>query len=511
MDKEDRESYAHKKMIKRYGITPAEWAATPLSAQMALTMLEHEIIRQDAQLAGYQKRLAALSERDEEIATLKLEVAKLREQLGQNSRNSSRPPSSDTLDQRAKRNRKTEPSSRKRGAQPGHIGHGRNLKPTSTVDEIVEIKPINCQQCGNLLLGDDPQPMRRQVSELPIIKAQITEYRAHKLTCLVCGETNKAAWPAELPTGSFGPRAKAFVSYLTGRLAASHRDVVELMKVAFGLEMGLGSVSAIERQVSEALAGPVQTAVDYLKQQTVNYVDETSWREQNKLNWLWINASPTVTVFQVLASRSSAAAKTVIEKSSSAIITTDRYQAYNWLAISKRQICWAHLKRDFQAFVDRGGASATVGQILLAQTKVMFQLWHQVVAGTLSRADFAQAIEPIRQTVREQLEAGTNLQHDQTRHTCANILQLESALWTFVSVPGVEPTNNNAERPLRRAVLWRKKSFGTQSQAGSQFVARMLTTLTSLRQQGRDLLDYLTAVLTPSQINNSSICLLPSA
>jgi IS1 family transposase len=313
-----------------------------------------------------------------------------------------------------------------------------------------------------------------------------------------------------MPAGRFGPRAQAIVAYLSGRLHASHRDVNEAMAVLHGLTLSLGTVSAIQRQVSNSLSGPVQTAQSYVQRQAANHVDETSWPQQNRSHWLWIAAIAKVTVFRVLAGRGAAQAKQVISKGTKGIAITDRYNAYNWLLLRRRQICWAHLKRDFQAIAEREGEPAAVGQGLLEQTRDLFQLWHLVRDGQIRWSTFRRKMKAIQRRVKQLLIAGTESGHHKTRHTCANILQLETALWAFVRMPGVEPTNNNAERPLRRAVLWRKKSFGTQSEAGSRFVERILTMVTTLRHQGREVLDYLTdACSSVGQSGGKSVCLLP--
>jgi transposase len=151
-----------------------------------------------------------------------------------------------------------------------------------------------------------------------------------------------------------------------------------------------------------------------------------------------------------------------------------------------------------------------VGQGLLKQTRELFDLWHQVRDGQLAWSTWQRKVKPIQQGVKQLLLMGTESGHQKTRHTCANILQVEACLWTFVRVVGVEPTNNNAERPLRRAVLWRRKSFGTQSEAGSCFVERILTVVTSLRQQERDVLQYLTVACSAAgQGGSTLLCLLP--
>jgi transposase len=471
-------------------ITEEDWSHTPLAVQAVVITLWQQVQALQA-----------------EVEALKAEVARLREQLGQNSRNSSRPPSSDSPN--APPRPKRTPSGRKRGGQKGHRGHGRRPKPPEQVDRIVAVKPECCAQCGALLLGEDRQPARHQVTELPPVKPEVVEYQCHTITCLACGAQNCAEWPSDMPVGSFGPRVQATVGYLTGRVAMSQRDVQEVMETVFHTEMGLGTIPAVEGRVSGARAEPVDEAQAYLRQQPVNNVDETSWHEGTRRTWLWINTTPQVTVFWLLPGRGGAQARHVLGETFEGIVGSDRYSAYNWIASYRRAVCWAHLDRDFQAFVDRGGESERVGQALLDQSRHMFNLWHRVKGGTLSRPDFQAQMEPIQARVGELLREGTELTHDKTRHTCENILKLEDALWTFVSVEDVEPTNNDAERPLRRAVLWRRRSFGTQSEAGSRFVERVLTTVATLRQQKRDVLEYLTEACAAAIQGRSPPSLLP--
>jgi transposase len=181
------------------------------------------------------------------------------------------------------------------------------------------------------------------------------------------------------------------------------------------------------------------------------------------------------------------------------------------LATERRQVCWAHLKRDFQTISERSGESQEIDEALLVQTKEVFRLWHQLRDGGLSRHKFQRLIAVVRQRVKELLDEGSDCRSSKTKGTCRRIRTLEAALWTFVRVSGVEPTNNSAERALRRAVLWRRKSFGTQSEAGSRFVKRILSVVTTLRQQERDVMEYLTAACASAQGESRSICLLPDS
>jgi transposase len=489
-------------MLKRFAISDEDWQQTPGSVQIAFSSLHHQLLLLEIRSQAYERQLTDLRQQLSQIDDLKAELAELRERLAQNSNNSSKPPSSDPPNLPQKNS--SEAKGRGRGKQHGQKGFGRKLKSIHQVDHIVDLRPISCKKCNHILLGEDPDPARHQVSEVPRCKIEVTEYRRHTLHCPVCGAANQVSWPEDMPASSFGPRAQAIIAYHTGRLGNSHRDVVEVMEVLHGLEVSLGSVSLIQQRVSQSLAGPFDRAQQFAQQQKAQYVDETSWPEVGKAKWLWINATAEVTVFRLLGGRGAEQAKQVINRSAKSIITTDRYGAYNWLSWRRRQICWAHLKRDFQALVDRGGESAEIGQALLEQEAEIFKLWHQVREATMSRAEFQEAMKPIQRRVKQLLAVGVRSTHKKTRHTCQNMLKLEKALWTFVRVEGVEPTNNNAERPLRRAVLWRKKSFGTQSEGGSRFVERILTVVTSLRQQGRDALEYLTKIC-----NGQPCCLLP--
>jgi transposase len=480
-------------------ITEEDWNHTPPAVQAVVNTLWQQVQTFQAQVANLQAQVGALQ----------AEVAQLREQLGRNSQNSSQPPSSDGPSARPRPKRPL--SGRKPGGQAGHLGHGRKLIPVEQVQHVIDLKPTACDQCGALLLGEDAQPVRRQVTDLPRVEPEVTEYRQHTLWCLVCGTQTSAEFPAGIPAGSFGPRVQATVGYLTGRIGVSHRDVEEVLQTLFHTNLSLGSVPAQEDQVSAALAEPVHAAQTYVQSQAVQNVDETSWREKTKRAWLWISTTPLVTVFLILATRGAKGAQQILGSAVQSVIGSDRWSGYTWLDPQQRQLCWAHLKRDFQALVERGGESERIGRALLDQVEQLFGLWQRVRAGTLGRADFQTATQPIQTAVGDLLREGAALACDKTRHTCTNLLKLEVALWTFVRIEGVEPTNNSAERGLRRAVLWRRRSFGTQSEDGSHFVERVLTAVTTLRQQKRDVLDYLTQACAAAMRGEPAPSLLPEA
>lgn len=434
-------------------------------------------------------------------------VAQLEARLNQTSRNSSKPPSSDPPSAHPRTTK--EPTGRKAGGQPGHEGHGRKFNPESEVDQIVDVRPEQCGQCGTLLLGEDAEPERHQVTEIPRLTLVVTEYRRHCLWCVACGANTQAQWPATMPRGSFGPRVQATVGYLTGRIGASQREVQDIFATLYQTEVSVGGIGALEQAVSTALITPVQEAEPYVQRQPVRNADETSWREKGKRRWLWISVTPLATIFRLLQTRGAAGAKELLGEVGWGIIGTDHYAGYHWIDPRQRQLCWAHLQREFVAWSERSGETARIGGALLAVEKQLFTSWYRVRDGTLAWADFQVAMLPLLRHVKTLLQEGVVGADAKAQGTCRNLLKREAALGTFVWEPGVEPTNNSAERPLRRAVLWRRRSFGTQSAAGSQFVERILTVVTTLRQQRRDVLDYLTAACSAVMCKDPAPSLLP--
>src|SRR6266436_5765747 len=442
------------------------------------------------------------------VATLEDRVRTLQEQLNQSSRNSSRPPSSDPpQSQRPTRPR----GQRRRGGQPGHPGQPRTLVPVEEVDEVVVLKPNQCSSCHAPLSGDDPSPFRHQVIEIPPIKPVITEYQWHQLTCPACGETTRAPWPAGVPSGTYGPRVHATVALCTGAYRLSKRTTGQVMDDLCGVPMSVGTISQSEKATTEVVAEPVEEARAYVQEQAVAHLDETSWRQGDKRAWLWVAVTSLVTVFLVRMSRGGQVARELLGETFSGILVTDRYSAYNWYPVRWRQVCWAHLLRDFEAMRDRGGASAELGEALLAQAHQMFTWWHRVREGTLQRSTFRSYMTPLRREVERLVAAGSWWGVPKTAGTCRDILKRREALWTFVQVEGVEPTNNTAERSIRPGVLWRKGSFGTQSAEGSRFVESMMSVVSTLKQQQRNVLEYLTAACEAALRGEAAPSLLPAS
>lgn len=508
-------------IIRIESISDADWERTPSSIKCLVKGLLERIGCLEEQIEELRRDNQRIIAENEQ---LRIENQHLREQLSRNSRNSSQPPSQD-----APRHFKTKPkekSGRARGGQAGHAGHSRKLYPPEQCQRIEEYYPATCWRCGSALSGEDPTPQRCQIVELPPLAPIVTEHRFHALGCACCGERTRA-FEAEIVNGSgYGERLAALVGLLSGEYRQSHGMVERLLKEVFAVEISVGSINCLRQEMSEAVAEPVIEAQVYVQNQPTVGSDETSFRQGNadgqnptgKRAWLWVVVTPLVCYFQVWLSRSQAVAKAMVGEAFRGNVISDRYGAYTWLAVNQRQVCWAHLKRDFTQMAERPGVSGELGKALLEQEKHLFECWYQVRDGTLTRIDFMAAVAPIQMQVHSLLKEGADYDisdHEKTPlaktvRTCRQLLKLEPALWLFVHTEGVEPTNNDSERALRPAVLWRHSSLGAQSAAGSLFVGRMLTVATTLRLQGRNVLDYLTEACRAKRQGKPVPSLLPN-
>lgn len=449
------------------GIAPADWDATPPAVRTVV--------------------LALL----DQVQTLQARVTDLEARLSQYSGNSSRPPSSDPPGAPPRPHRT--PSGRKRGGQPGHAGHQRDLLPPRQVDELIVHRPTACPHCQTALPYDLPasEILRQQVWEVPPLHPHVTEHQFPTVTCPHCQATVRAPRPPEMPPGSFGPQVVALVALLHGRYRLSTREVALLLDDLWHIPLSVGSVPALYQTASTALA-PVYTEVqDVVQGQAVANVDETPWHEHRQARYLWVATTLVATLFLV-ARRSRAALEQLLGAPFGGIVGSDRYKAYAHLPLAQRQVCWAHLKRDWQFYRERAGPVGAWGEEGMAQITMLFEHWHRFRKGELDRVGLQQAMAPIQAELRAVVERGRDeLPWEKARGFCRDLLGVWPALWTFVDVDGVEPTNNAAERALRPAVLWRKGCYGTDSAAGSRFVERILTVSTTCRQQQRHVLPFL--------------------
>jgi transposase len=447
----------------------------------------------------------------DENRQLRLTVSKLEEQLRRNSRNSSQPPSQDRVDQKLVEEAAVS-RHRQRGGQAGHVGRGRALVPVECVDEVIVHRPVVCRECGALLLGYDSAPHRHQVTEVPLVKATVTEHQVHRLSCPCCGATNRGTLPPEVAASQFGPNVVSLMAVLMGCYRLSKRQVVALLETCFGIQVAASSVVNQQQVLSAALAQSVDELHAYVQQQNACNVDETSWRqaEQTKQSWLWVVVTAFVTVFHIATSRSGAIARQLLGDDYAGVVGSDRASAYNWLDPAQRQLCWSHLLRDFQKILERGDASYRIGLNLKLHAEYLLVLWAHVRDGTLSYAMFLAEFPAIQCHQRYWLTQGLLCSDESTAETCRRLIALDTALWAFVTSPGVEPTNNAAERALRHPVIWRRTSHGTQSDHGRLFVERMLTVAQTCRQQHRPVLAFVRSALLAYRAAHPAPSLLPT-
>jgi transposase len=440
------------------------------------------------------------------------------------SGNSSLPPGSDPPHLRFKFRRRRKGAG-KPGGRPGHEGHHRHRLPPQRqrVDRVVDYPPPHaCRRCGAGLPADprpgDPPPRWHQVAEVPPLAAVVTEHRARGRRCPCCGHVTFAAIPdAARRHGCFGPRLAALVGYLSARCHDGRRTVREVLADVLGVPISLGSVSAKEREVAAALRRPYAQAQRHVRRAAVKHVDETRWADRGRPCWPWAAATARAALYRVHRRRTARALRRLLGDRRRGTVVTDRYGAYARWPADRRQLCRARLKRDFTRFRElaaerraraRGGGvgadgtarekadrararGGALGRQGLAACRGVFALWRDFRAGRLTRAQLADACRPLRAALRRSLLWWRDFGRGRPRAFARNLLAHEPSLWTFARRDGVEPTNNPAERVLRPAVLWRKRSFGTQGPPGRRFAERALTAVQTLRLQGRNVLDFL--------------------
>jgi transposase len=312
-----------------------------------------------------------------------------------------------------------------------------------------------------------------------------------------------------VPTGAFGPRLRAILSVLAGAYRLGKRPIRQLADDLLGLSISTGMISRLEGQAAAELESPVEELRQYVRDATSSHIDETSWKQGRDKAWLWVAVTRMVTVFVIATSRGAEVARGMLGTAARKVVVSDRFRSYAW--IKRRQFCWAHLRRDFQAMIDRGGESAEVGRQLLGHSDRLFDWWHRVRDGTMARATLQSHVAILRSSFREDLRRGLDGGCAKTAGTCRELLAGETHLWTFVRVEGVEPTNNDAERALRHGVIYRKLSGGTASESGSRFVERMLTVVATCRQQDINVLEYLTRCYQAHLDGQPAPSLLPAS
>jgi transposase len=470
-------------------------AAAPVPGCPGCEALQARVQAQDARIAELEAALAALQ----------AQVAELTARLQQDSHNSSKPPSSDPPWQ-SRPPRSGSGSGRKRGGQQGHPGRTRRMAAEEDLTASHDYFPAHCRGCGASLpetaRAHDPAPRRHQVWDLPEAPPTVTEHRCHGRYCSGCGKLTFADLPVGVsPTGQ-GPRLEAFVVLLTGGYRVSRRGAAHLVQDVWRIPLCPATVSRIEARLSHALEPIVAALGRALAAATQVHVDETPWWEAGKRFWLWTAGAAHVVLYRIDPERSRDAFNRLLAQARAAageefafILGSDRLSTYGHWPAARHQHCLAHVQRDLEGAALRGGmggANAAWAQEALAE---VFSAWHRYRRGELDRAGLLEAVAPAQRSFRTALELGEMFGSAKQRGLFRTLLKEWERLWVFLEQEGVEPTNNRAERALRGGVIWRKTSFGSQSERGRQYVERVLTVVGTARLQGRNVLEYLTEVV----------------
>jgi transposase len=447
------------------------------------------------------------------IALLVAKLAALEARLNQNSQNSSKPPSSDPPSAPPRPTKTPRGKPKTKGAQPGHPDQQRELLPEAEVDKVVPLHPSCCSSCHADLPDTLPSlglPRRQQVFELPEFKPLVTEYQYHSVCCPHCRAFVTAPRPADVPPGSFGPRAVALIALLHGRYRISNRELVALLQMVWLLPVSLGSVANLQQVASSALAPAYAEAQAAIEAEDHVNADETRWREGQRKPWLWVAVGSVATLFLLAYGRGKKQLRVLLGETFAGVVSSDRFTAYNSLPTERRQLCWAHIVRNLRGRAEAVGPWQEEAAALLALAEEVLVVWAKYREGELSHSAMKQQLEALQAAIRKRLQ-GYREQTNTLGALCSELLKYWEALWTFVDTEGVEPTNNAAERALRPAVLWRRGCYGTQSESGSRFVERMLTVSATCQQHNRPLLPYLVDAITAHWAGQPAPRLLPSA
>jgi len=422
-----------------------------------------------------------VTHQQQQLAELQQQIAWLHERLKLDSKTSSKPPSSDGPGSGNRAQRRA--SGRKRGAQKGHAGSYRALLEEAQVDQVIDCPVAEVCECGAAVRIESGF-IRHQVFDAPVVQALVSEYRLHAGCCTACGKRHRARLPAGVPSGQIGPRALALVGVLGTHYHLTQMKARDLLAEVLGVDFSVGAISQAHGKVALALKEPLREVAAQVRQAPVKHIDETGYPREGGANWAWAVVTPKLVHYSLLPTRARYAATSLIGEQPTGNVVSDRYAVYDYVDAHRRQICWSHLLRDFTRISQRAGLAGRIGRGLLGAGYVLFR-WR---AQDRSTARF----EPLCRRVRRLLEQGSAQRHcTRTARTCANVLRLWPALWTFLHNQDVPPTNNDAERALRAIVLKRKISGPTRSRRGDEFIARGFSAYETCRRQGRNLWHYL--------------------
>ena len=424
-----------------------------------------------------------------EVVQLRGENQKLREEvasLKKDSTTSSKPPSSDITQPPEKRRQK---GKRKRGAQKGHAAKFRALFPPEEVDQVhdLQLKGNCCPECGEKFDRDaNRNTLVHQSVELVEKPRRVDEYRLHGVWCEHCEEYHYPELPEGVIENSLcGPRLQSLLAYLKGNLGASYTEIQQFCADVLEVQLSTGMVAKMVRRVSEALAAPYEEVQEAVQGEARLNIDETGWKENGARLWMWVFCSATIGFFAIRTSRGAKVLKEILGDTFGGAITSDFYSAYVCYKTIQQQFCLAHLIRDIKFLTTLPQADVKeFGEKVLEYFRALFELWHH--RAEYPPGEFEKKADKLQRKLFTYLTTVT-LPKGKAATLKKCLVKHWASLFRFVKHPDkYDPTNNHAERVLRRAVRLRRSSQGSRSQVGRQWNERILTTLATCRLQNRN-------------------------
>jgi transposase len=434
-----------------------------------------------ATIALLQEQVSLLTKQNKALIE---ENHRLKERLGLNSRNSSIPSSKELYKIKNDNRRK---SLKKPGGQIGHKGASRSksLNPDAIVH--VRLENTTCE-CGGIIVKGAPHI--HQVIEIPPVVPHITEYQMERARCSKCGRRKRSNLPKEVPNDIFGPRVKTIIAALTSFYKNSKREVQVMLKDLFGLDISLGSISNTEERVSSKTKDNYETIELELSYAKSMHIDETSHYNKGKMGWAWLFSNLNNTLLKLTESRGKKILiNSVFGSNDYDVIITDRYAAYNYFVSDKRQICWAHLLRDFERFkYSKHQKIKAIGEYMTIAASEIFALKNALLSSKIDQFYYLRRSNKIRKRLNYYLK---NIERiDDAPHAvrvAKNLLKSENMMWAFLrDAVNIPLTNNHAERMIRYFVVYRKNSYHTWSDRGQRFLERCMSLYLTCKQKSEN-------------------------
>jgi transposase len=446
--------------------------------------------------SGCQRLQAQLEAQRLQLEALQATVVRLEEQLAsarKNSSTSSKPPSSDIVKPppppspagQAKRNR---------GGQPGHAKHERTAFPPEALTSPPHSYTIDiCPDCGHGLQPAEGGARVVQQIDIRDVPLVIEEHRSQPFWCANCQRVHYAALPRAVERGGLvGPCLTTLIAYLKGFCHASYQTIRKFLRDVLQVTISRGQLAKVIAKVSAALEAPYEELLQHLPDEAHLNVDETGHKDSGVRMWTWCFRASMYTLFKIDPHRSADVLLEVLGKEFDGVLGCDHFSAYRRYMRTcgvEVQFCLAHLIRDVKFLLtlpDR--REQAYGERLRQALRNLFGVIHR--RAQLAPGVFARELQAARDDV---LRQGTeNVPPTQHARTMAKRLtKYGASYFTFVTTPGVEPTNNLAEQAIRFVVIDRLITQGTRSPTGQRWCERIWTVLATCAQQGRSVFAYL--------------------